>query len=1043
MGGLITVISIFLAIGLIFLIVGFFVWRRVLRFAKGIERGIKMVPILIHLPPPSDDTETGARDERDVIQEQISQAEVLYNLIAGTFKKGFKSRFYGQRHLAFEIIAVEGLIKFFASVPVALVPVIEQAILTAYPTANLEEVEEHNIFNPTGKISATIGGEIVLKEEYSYPIATFTQLKRDAIQALINAMMSFAPGDGAGAQILLRPAFSGWTKAAKGLAEKKRKGKGKGGMDVKEVLQAPFKVPEQKKDQAPTDKQLSNLEQSIVDAIEEKTRYPGFEVLIRLVASSNTASRSQAILHNLVAAFALFDAPGLNGFKFTPAKDIENFVTAFIFRFFPPEVNRNVLNSIELATLFHLPDEQFTHTAQVERQQSKQVEAPSKMPEGGLLLGHNLFRGSRKEVRLSDEDRRRHVYIVGQTGTGKSTILKHLIVQDMLAGKGLAFIDPHGDAAEEILTFVPKNRTEDVIYFSPGEMDYPLGLNLFEFETEDQKDFLIQEAINMLYKLYDPQHQGIMGPIYEHWFRNAALAVMADPNGGSFIDIPKLFLDKAYMREKLQHVSDPTVLDFWNKEMVQTSEARRGEVLGWFVSKFGAFASNELMRNIVGQVKSSLNLRDIMDNGKILVVNLSKGRVGELNAMLLGMIFVTKFQAAAMSRANIQEAQRRDFTLYVDEFQSFSTDSFATILSEARKFHLSLIVANQYIAQLEEQVREAVFGNTGTIISFRSGPNDADFLVKQFAPAFEARDLVNMPNLQAAVRLMVGGLPTQPFSMQLLPFMKVINPQLAVALKQLSSAKYGRPRAVVEAEIVKRLESKPAASPFEGLGMGPLGTSPFGPMPPPAGLPTSPPGGTQPPAPRRRSFLDEWLARRRPQAAADESRRRPETAPLPSQFPAQPAPPFGSAQGGPTPAPTHPERTYLREEDRLKTTKASEAAASGRPKTVQPPRPGESVMPSQPLSSTTPAADIQIPAAQASTKPHAAGQDTSVPEQLDAKISSLQAATQARRKTSVPTPATRTSKKPPAKIPPLKRGEIYIDEKGIIHQADESAGSTS
>jgi hypothetical protein len=276
-----------------------------------------------------------------------------------------------------------------------------------------------------------------------------------------------------------------------------------------------------------------------LDSIDDKTRHPGYEVLIRVVASSNISQRAQAILSNVVATFALFDAPGKNGFKYTPAKDMERFVTAYILRFFPQENNKNVLNSVELATLFHFPDQKNIPTSQLERQASKQVDGPRNVPEEGLLLGYNIFRGVKKPIRIALNDRQRHMYVVGQTGTGKSTFLENLALQDMLSGEGFAFIDPHGDTSERLLAMVPRERTEDVIYFSPADMDYPMGLNLFEFQTPQQKDFLIQEAINMLYKLYDPQHQGIIGPRYEHWFRNASLTLMSDPEGSTFIDIPK------------------------------------------------------------------------------------------------------------------------------------------------------------------------------------------------------------------------------------------------------------------------------------------------------------------------------------------------------------------------------------------------------------------------------------------------------------------------------------------------------------------------
>jgi hypothetical protein len=458
-----------------------------------------------------------------------------------------------------------------------------------------------------------------------------------------------------------------------------------------------------------------------------------------------------------------------------------------------------------LATIFHLPDQNSIPSSQVQRQLAKQVDGPVQVMEEGFLLGYNEFRGTKKEIRLSANDRRRHVYMIGQTGTGKSGLLENLAYQDMMDGRGFAFIDPHGDSAEKLLGMVPKDRVDDVIYFSPGDMDNPIGLNLFEFENQDQRDFLIQEAIAMLYRLYDPGHTGIIGPRYEHWFRNAALTIMSDPAGSTFIDIPQVFNDQAFTDEKLKHVTDRTVLDFWNKEMAQTSDANKSEVLGWFVSKFGAFLSNEMMRNVLGQTKSGFSLRDIMDNKKILLVNLSKGRTGELNSQLLGMIFVMKFQAAAMGRANTPENERVDFSLYVDEFQNFATDSFQTILSEARKYRLSLILANQFMTQLTDNIREAIIGNIGTVISGRIGVTDAELLQKKFTPTFEAEDLTKLPNFQTVASVMVNGVPSTAFSMSLVPPMGEPNPQLRDAIKRLSAAKYGRPRAQVEKEIFARL----------------------------------------------------------------------------------------------------------------------------------------------------------------------------------------------------------------------------------------------
>jgi hypothetical protein len=814
------VILVFFFLAAVLGAVAFFTYQRKLRRAKAVERGLKMVPILIHLPPPSSDTEGGNRDTREVMREKTAQAEVLYNMIAGTALEGFSSNFYGQRHLALELIAIDGVVHFFAAVPVALVSVVKKAVLTAYPGARVEEVEDHNIFNQEGRLAATLGGEMVLRQDYAYPIATYAKLERDPMEALLTSLSALDKKDGVAVQIMLRPANRSWTNRSKKVADGKRKGRSQNlsfsAMDLaKAAVKSPDAWREQERARLGGAPDVSNLQLSEIESIEEKTKHPGFEVLIRVIVSTGSVARSQQLLRDIATTFALFEAPGMNGFKFLPALDVQGLVTAFIFRFFPPELKSNVLNSVELATLFHFPDSQFTPTRNVERQQSKQVDGPVQLPSAGLLFGHNEFRGVKKEIRLSAEDRRRHTYILGQTGTGKSTMLENLAVQDMLNGNGFAFIDPHGDSAEKLLALVPKDRAEDIVYFNPSDTEYPLGLNLFEFTDPSQKDFLIQETINMLYKLYDPGKTGIIGPRYEHWYRNAALTLMSDPNGSTFIEIPKVFTDTDYLKSKFKYLTDPTVVDFWTKEMGQTSDYHKSEMLGWFVSKFGAFQNNEMMRNIIGQTKSAFNIREIMDQKKILIVNLSKGRVGELNSQLLGMIFVIKFQAAAMSRADTLEDQRNDFCLYVDEFQNFSTDSFASILSEARKYRLNLIVANQFMGQLSDEIREAVFGNIGTIVAHRMGPEDAEFMVKQFAPVFDASDLVNMPNFNSAVRLMIGGLPSQPFTMADSAPLGTPNLELGLAVKQLSAAKFGQAKVMVEADIASRLNAKiaPLAAP--------------------------------------------------------------------------------------------------------------------------------------------------------------------------------------------------------------------------------------
>jgi len=813
MVGIFITVFIFIFLGTAVSIFVFSQYRKTLREAKNYERGLKMVPMMIHLPPSSDDIESNGRDERDLMEEVLSQAQVMYNIIASTATKGFKSKIYGQRHLSFEMVAYGGLVHYYTVVPSVLVDVVRQAIAAAYPSARLEEVAEHNVFSQVGKMSGTIGGEFTLKKSFVYPIATYQESKRDASRALLNALSAASREDGVAIQFMVRPAREGWTKSSVSAAEKITKDKGKkkagfgGVIAPKDLMEALWRPPENKEVKS-EDKQLTSLEQSTVEAIEEKTRYPGYEVLVRVVVSSNTAAHSQVLLKNVVAAFALFDSPSFNGFKFAVTKNVEELVTAYIFRFFPQTITQNVLNSVELATLFHLPNQKTIPTSQVQRQMSKQVDGPTQIMDDGFLLGYNEFRGVKKPIRLSTNDRRRHTYIIGQTGTGKSVLLENLAFQDMMDGRGFAFVDPHGDSVEALLGKVPKERVEDVIYFNPGDMSSPIGLNMFEFDHPDQKDFLVQEAINMLYGLYDPGHTGIVGPRLEHIFRNCALLLMSDPNGGTFIDIPKLLIDEDFMKSKLKYVTDQTVLDFWTKEFPASQKSNEaGEVISWVVSKFGPFISNDAMRNIIGQTKSGFNLRDIMDNKKILLVNLSKGKMGELNSKLLGIIFVMKFQAAAMGRADMLENQRVDFSLYVDEFQNFATESFESILSEARKYRLNLILGNQFMTQLTDKIREAIIGNVGTVISGRIGITDAEILVKKFAPTFDAEDLTKMPNYQSIASVMINNVPSAPFSMSFLPPMGDPNTQLSDALKRLSAAKYGRPRSQVEKDIFTRLGS--------------------------------------------------------------------------------------------------------------------------------------------------------------------------------------------------------------------------------------------
>lgn len=821
------------------------------RKAKEFERALKMIPMLIHLPPSTDDIQGGGRDERDVNDEAISQATIMYTIISSTLKKsGMKTHVYGQKYFSFEIVAVDGFVKYYAVVPAVLTETVKQAILTSYPTARLEETEVENIFSRDGMDDSggtgdqynaenfVAGGELVMKKEVEYPILTFQEMKWDAQLALLNAFSKVRIGEGLGLQVMFRPLDSGWSKNAETKIKNIKSGKkgfGSKGSNLPtrvlylltDLIRAPFEVPdEHKKDKDEQNPELSQRKQEEIQAIDAKAKFPAFECLIRIVAHSKSKARSEGLVGGVVAAFSQFDSPNSNGFKYDLSKKVDQLVTDYIFRFFPVSNKKIVLNTQELATIFHLPSQASIPSSGVERQMTKQVDGPASLITDGVLIGRNEYRGAVKEIRLSVNDRRRHMYVIGASGMGKSVFLKNIAYQDMVEGKGFCFIDPHGDVTEELLSMVPEDRIDDVIYFDPSDMEFPIGMNMLEAKTPEEKDFIVQEGINMLYSLYDPGHTGIFGPRGEQMFRNAALLLMSDPKGATFLDIPSPFINKDLVVDKLKYVTDRDLFDYWTKEFPASQKSNdAGEVITWFASKWSPFKQNTMMKRVLGQIKSGFNIREIMDQQKILLVNLSKGKLGELNSKLLGMIFVMKFQTAAMSRVDTPEHDRKDFCLFVDEFQNFSTESFESILSEARKFRLNLIVANQFMTQLTDKIREGVLGNVGTIVAGRVGVTDAEMLEKVFTPVFKAEDLHKQPNHHAITTVLMNGMPSAPFTMNLPAPMGKEDRKVFESLREYSAKKYGRPGAEVDKEIDERLNikseaAKPAKEASSGEGGG-------------------------------------------------------------------------------------------------------------------------------------------------------------------------------------------------------------------------------
>jgi hypothetical protein len=503
-----------------------------------------------------------------------------------------------------------------------------------------------------------------------------------------------------------------------------------------------------------------------------------------------------------------YTMPPFNGFKIVGRKTGQ-VVTDYIFRVF-----RNtsaILNTEELTSLWHLPTP-FIETPNIKWLSSKKATVPTNVPADGLLLGHNNFRNVDTKIYIERDDRRRHTYIIGRTGTGKTELMKNMAIQDIKNGEGLCIVDPHGDMVEDVLQYIPKERADDVILFEPFDLERPLGLNMLQVTSEEQKDFAVQEMIAIFMKLFPPE---MIGPMFEHNMRNVMLTLMEDKQyPGTLADIPRMFTDTDFQKYKVSKVKDPIVRAFWEKEMAKTSDFHKSEMLGYLISKVGRFVENEMMRNIIGQPVSAFDFRKVMDEGKILLINLSKGKTGEVNAKLLGLIIVSKLQMAAMSRADIPEETRRDFYLYVDEFQNFVTDSFATILSEARKYRLSLIMAHQFISQLsaekegssvqDSSMRDAVFGNAGTMICFRIGVEDAEIMAKEFAPVFNEFDVINIDRYNAYVKLMIKGTGSRPFNMQTYPKPEGADVAGAAVMRNLSRLKYGRPRSEIQKDILER-----------------------------------------------------------------------------------------------------------------------------------------------------------------------------------------------------------------------------------------------
>jgi hypothetical protein len=799
------------------IVILFFVARSTIGSKGQIAKSLNLSLFLISLPK---ETKKEGPEAQKNEKEMISVMEQFYASLINLKEKGWKNFLSGSSHLIFEIATAAGSddIRFYVACPQRFAGILQKQIQSYYPTAEVEPSEDYNIFNPQGAVSAAY---IKLSRDWIWPIKTYQNLEADPLSSLTNALSKIPEGEGAAVQVLIKP-IKGWQKRALSKAKEIQEGKKKKGL-TQEFLNTATEgigIGAKKNPNTPAQdferQQVTTADQEKAKLLEIKASKVGFKTNIRIITSAATKERAEQLLTHLETSFAQFSSVESNSFdtyetRFRPQQFLKKLVYNFSFRDF--NLKRSfVLNTEELASVYHFPIA-TTETPKMKWLKAKTASPPVEIPSEGLILGRNIYRGEETVIRTQPDDRRRHLYAIGQTGTGKSAFFGELIKQDIKNGQGVCVIDPHGDLVENILECIPSERANEVIIFDPSDTNWPMGLNMLEYKTDEQKDFAVQEMIAIFYKLFPAE---MIGPMFEHNMRNVMLTLMEDKeSGGTIAEIPRMFTDTEYQKYKLSKVRDPVVRAFWEKEMAKTTDFHKSEMLGYLISKVGRFIENEMMRNIIGQAKSGFDFRDVMDKGKILLVNLSKGKTGEVNSALLGLIIVSKLQMAAMSRTDLPQDERKDFYLYIDEFQNFTTDSVATILAEARKYRLNLSITHQFVAQLTEQIRDAVFGNVGTMVSFRIGAEDAEFLAKQYEPVFSAQDLINIDNYNAYLKLMINGAVSRPFNMTTYPPIKG-NPKIAQAIKELSRRKYNRPKEEVEREILERSQlgsPKSVASP--------------------------------------------------------------------------------------------------------------------------------------------------------------------------------------------------------------------------------------
>jgi len=772
-----------------------------------VRKGLTMVLFEVH---PQAHGEGDQSKQPHKLEQLLSSSEQLYAGIISLVGEG--------ESFSLEIAVGQGTeeASLYLAVPRSKRDLAERLIASVFPNARITENRgDYNIFNYDGEHAAAYGK---LSQHPALPLKTYESFEHDPLNVLLVAFARIKKhGEGAALQIVLSSEGDRYNKHYRKMLRELEKGKSLGealrvpetifGEVVHDLASSMFTNDADKEKEK--EREMRRVTDSVsAESLGRKIKTRIVPATIRIVTSAPTAERAHEMLTNLESAFGQFDDAKGNTMTFKSVSSwyMRDFLRAFTFREFDDSVMMP-LSLSEITSVFHFTAEQVTTSRELKKSYAKQTPAPVEMPEDGIVIGVNRYGGQETPVRFGVADRLRHAYVIGQTGTGKTGLLKNMIIQDMRNGEGVAYIDPHGNDIEELLAAVPPERYDDVIYFDPAYTARPMGLNMLEYDISrpEMKTFVIDEVYGIFRKLYSDVPEAF-GPMFEQYYRNAVQLVLEDPDtGNTFVEVARIFADSYFRDMKLAHCKNPIVVQFWRKIAEQAQgDPSLENIAPYIVGKFDVFLTNDIMRPIVAQEHSAFDFREIMDDRKIFLANLSKGRLGDRNTSLLGLVLVSKFLQAAFSRVDTR-GDLPPFYFYIDEFQNFATPSISTILSEARKYKLSLTIAHQFIAQLDEGIRDAVIGNVGTKAAFRVGTTDAEFLAKQFEPAFAASDLENLPNRNAVLALLVNGRPARPFTVETIELPKVDFTKVD-ALKKLSYDRFGSDRGEVEADIQRKFD---------------------------------------------------------------------------------------------------------------------------------------------------------------------------------------------------------------------------------------------